>query len=868
VTSMQKKIILFILLFLVILVSIRVPAAYSQVEIRENLKIYTLSENVFLNLTITNYHTLRNNLLTVLDVSEDSTINLNYIFVRNWKSSYLYLLYGLSFDDVALNEYPNAKLKFKLDSPFPQDEENAVNTIEEVLFTRLVKFQDEYLGYAEFDTFGKLFSTILPSGNYTPMLRWVDPLAIRTLGDVLILDISSSKENTVMKVYIIKSLNLRENRWRLSSVLATTNPLQNKTGVASTLELIFKSTYIYSKPPINMSGGYNASVASYIYKIENPYELASPRDVEFEMYSFAPIIVVNRFFNDTTFNVGDVIEVTLNVTVFNFGGPVFNVTINESDWWESEGITLLDGDTSKFFAFIDSGTYRTIKYRVKIGDNAPNEIVVKPAKVMVDFVDGLFLLYNSSSNVIHMSDGSPFLNMYVTPISNDPPTVSDGFSYKVTLVNEGEGVAKTVVFSDFIIGDLDSGRSITINKTVNFFSFEDIGSIGFVDARYIFNNESYEVSSSSFILQPKLDAFVLFNGRAFFTSSKINDTVESYRVRVSNDSNEHPLRVNVYVRLFGGELINSSYNFTREGEFFVAEDIVIKESDSISIDFNVLYQENTIQLTPLVIIKSRGFTVFESNVDYFFNTIDIEVTGLSEFLMSGEEFSFTVRVVNKFDEPMFNATFSWFGSDDIEMFPNEVSRSIIEGRSIEELEYNFTAPDPGNYTLPDFRASYWYLGKFRVDTIKLGDITVLSGLTLDIMNRIFSASMDENISLRITIYSDYPEKYGNVIIVVSLPQQIEIVNDTVNGGVPVTLKSTKDTFTIVLKPLEPGEYSLDNVSVKYTFEGREFESYLRESISISIREVVTQTYLLWFIPAALLSLGIAFVLRKRIASGS
>ena len=864
---MQKRAILFILLLLVIHISIGVPTTSSQPEVKEDLKIYTLSENTFLNLTINNYQTLRENLLTVLDVSEESSIDLNYVFVRNWKSSYLYLLYGTFLEDVKLNEYPNAKLEFQFNSPFPLDEENAVNTIEEILFTKLIKYKDAYIGYAEFDTFGRFFSTILPSGNYTPLLRWVDPLAIRTLGDVLIVDISSSKDNTVMKVYVIKSLSLRENKWRLSSVLATTNPLQNKTGVTSSLELIFKDVFIYSKPPVNMSGGYDSSIKSYVYKIENPYELASPREVEFEMYSFSPVVIINRYFNDTSFSVGDVVEVTLNVTVFNLGGPVFNVTINESDWWKTEGITLLEGDTNKFFAFIDSGTYRTVKYKIKIENNVPNEILIKPAKISIEFVDGLSLTYNSSSNVIHIANNSPFLNLIITPISNDPPSVSKGFSYRVTLVNEGDGDAKTVVFSDFLIGDLSSGRSIAINRSINFLSLEDLRMNSFVDARYIFNNRSYEIRSSSFILVPKLDAFVSFNGRALVTSSKVNDTVASYKVRVSNDSDEHSLKMDVYIRIFGGNLINSSYNFTREGEFYVAKNVVVKSSDSFSLDFNVSYQENTIQLTPFVIIKSNGITVFKSNVDYFFNTIDIEVSGLSEFLMSGEEFSFVVKVINKFDEPMFNATFSWAGSDDIEMFPNEVSRSIIEGRTTEELKYNFTAPDPGNYTLPDFRASYWYLGKFRVDTVKLGDVTVLSGLTLDVLDRVISVSVDENITLKVVIYSDYPEKYDNVMLVIGTPEQLEVVNNTLNGGIPVSLGSTEEVFIIVLKPSEPGEYTLNNFVVKYTFEGRDFESMMGGSVSISVREVVTQSYLLWFVPAALLSLAIAVILRRKVMSG-
>ncbi len=863
-TGMHKKVILLILMFLVVSVIISTPTASSQSEIEENLKIYTLSENIFLNLTITKYQTLRENLIETLDVSEDSSINLNYIFVRNWKSSYLYLLYEQFFDEIKLDDYPNARLEFDIDSPITQDEENAVNTIEDMLFTKLVEYQGFYVGYAEFDTFGRFFSIIMPSGNYTPLLKWVDPLAIRTLGDVLIVDISSTKENTVLKVYVIKSLTLRENRWRLSSVLATTNPLQNKTGVSSSLEFIFKNVFIYSKPPINMSGGYNSSVESYIYRVEDPYQITSPRDVEFEMYSFAPIVIANRYFNDTTFNSGDVVEVTLNITVFNFGGPVFNVTINESEWWKSEGITLLGGDTNKFFAFIDSGTYRTLKYKVKIEDNAPNEIVIGPANIVVEFVDGLSLSFNSSSNVVHLTNDSPFLNLYVTPISDDPPSVSEGFSYRVTLVNEGVGTANTVVFSDFLIGDLKSGRSISINKTVNFLSLKDLKSNSAVDARYLYNNKSYEVRSSDFIIQPKLDAFVLFDGRALMTSSKIDDNTASYRVRINNDSEERTLKVDIYIRVFGGELINSSYNFTREGEFYVAKEIVVEKSESFSLDFNISYSENTIELAPLAIIKVSDIIVFKSNIDYFFNTIDIEISDLPEFLMSGEELSFKVKIVNSFDEPMFNATFSWAGGDDIEIFPNEVSRSVIEGGSTEELEYNFTAPEPGNYTLPDFRASYWYLGKFRVDTVKLGNITVLSGLTIDVLDRIITASVDENISMRIAIYSDYPEMYENVLIYINAPEQLKVVNKTVDGGIPVSLESIEEVYVVVLKPLESGEYTLDNIIVKYSFGDKDFESTMSGSVSVSIREVVTQTYLLWFIPAVILSLVVAILLRRKI----
>lgn len=864
---MQKRIILFILLLITIQICINIPRASPQSEVKEDLKVYTLSENVFLNLTISNYQTLRENLLRVLEVSSDSSIDLNYVFIRNWRSSYLYLLYGTFVEDIKLNEYPNARLEVKFDSPSPLDEEKAVDTIEEMMFTRLVSYQNIYIGYVEFDTFARFFSVVLPSGNYTPMLKWVDPLAIRTLGDVLIVNISSSKDNTVMKVYVIKSISLRENKWRLSTVLATTNPLQNKTGVTSSLKLIFKNVFIYSKPPINLSGGYDPSIESYLYIVENPYELPSPREVEFEMYSFSPVVVVNRYFNDTSFSVGDVIEVTLNVTVFNLGGPVFNVSVNESDWWKTEGITLLEGDTNKFFDFIDSGASRTLKYKVKIESDSPSEILIKPAKVSIRFKDGLSLTYNSSSNIIHITNNSPFLNLIITPISDDPPTVSEGFSYKVTLVNDGSGEAKTVIISDFLIGDLPSGRSITMNKTVSFLSLDDLSMSSFVDVRYVFNNKSYEIRSSSFILEPKLDAFVYFDGRASVTSSKLNDTVVSYRVRVNNDSRENPLKIDIYLRIFGGNLINSSYNLTREGEFYLAKDVVVKGSDTFSLDFNVSYQENTVQLTPFVIIKAGGITVFKSNVDYFFNTINIEVSNLSKFLMTGEEFSFMVKIFNNFDEPMFNATFSWIGGDDIEIFPNEVSRPLIQGGTTEELKYNFTAPEPGNYTLPDFRASYWYLGKFRVDTVSLGNITVLSGLTLDVLDKTVSAKIDENITLRIVVYSDFPEKYDDVMLVVSTPEQLEIVNNTFNGAIPLSIESTEEVFRIVIKPLDPGEYTLNNFIIKYTFEGREFESALRKGVSISVREVVTQSYLLWFIPAALLSVAIAFMLRRKVMSG-
>lgn len=861
---MRTKVMVLILMLIFQLLSLNIPVTTSSSNINEVLSVYTLSETTFLNLTITNYQVLRDNLLKLLEVSSDSSVNLSYVIVRNWKPSYLYLIHGNFFDDIKIIDYPNSKFEVKIVSPSPQDEEQAIDVIEELLFTKLIKYRDSYMGYAELERFGRFFSLILPTGNFTPMLNWVDPLAIRTLGDVLIVNISSTAKETSLKVYVIKSVSLRENRWILSSVLATTTPLQNKSGVNSSLNLIFKNSFIFSKPPTNMSGGYNSSLKSYVYRIDDPYQIESPREVEFEMYNFAPIVIINRYFNDTSFDIDDVIEVTLNISIFNIGGPVFNVTVNESDWWKINGLSLLEGETDKFFGFIDSGTYRTMKYLVKIEDGFIGDVIVDPAKIKIDFLDGLSLIYNSSSNVIHMGEQSPFLNLYITPIFDDKPSISEGFTYKVTLKNEGISVAESVIFSEFIVGDLSSGRSISINRTVKFLSLSDIGKIEFTDARYIYNNNSYELTSSSFVLIPQLDTFVSFDGRVSVTSSKVNNTVALYKIRIVNDFDERLLNTEVIVRIFGGELLNSSYNLSRMGEFYLAEDIVIKASESFTIDFNVSYYENTIQFTPLVIVKSNGYTVFKSDLDYFFNTIEIDVPDLPKFLMTDQEFSFVVRMINNFDEPIFNVTLSWFGSDDIQIFPREVSRPLIEGTLVEEFIYNFTSPTPGNYTFPDLRVSYWYLGKFRVDTLELGNVSVLSGLSLDVLDRIISVTVDENITLKIVVYSDFPRKYGNVTIVIDLPNQLEIINNTLDGGVPIEIQSIENIFSIVINPLEPGEFTLNNIYVKYIFKDEEFTSQFRGSVSLSVREVVTQAYISWFIPAILISLAIALVLRRRL----
>ena len=861
---MQMKVTLLILMLIFQLLSLNIPVTTSSSNINEILNVYTLSDTVFLNLTITNYQVLRDNLLNLLEVSSNSSINISYIIVRNWKPSYLYLIHGNFFNDIKITDYPNSKFEVNIFSPIPQDEEQAIDVIEELLFTKLIKYKNSYVGYAELERFGRLFSLILPRGNYTPFLEWVDPLAIRTLGDVLIVNLSSTIEETSLKVYIIKSVGLRENRWILSSVLATTNPLQNKSGVESSLNLIFKNSFIFSKPPINMSGGYNSSLKSYIYIIDDPYQIGSPRDVEFEMYNFAPIVVVNRYFNDTSFDIGDVIEVTLNISVFNIGGPIFNVTVNESDWWKINGLSLLEGETSKFFGFIDSGTSKTMKYLVEVEDIVTGDIIVDPAIIKIDFLDGLSLIYNSSSNVIHVGEQPPFLNLYITPISDGKPSISEGFTYRVTLKNEGVGAAESVIFSEFIIGDLAGGRSVSINKTVNFLSLTDIGKIEFTDARYMYNNISYNLTSSSFVLIPQLDTFISFDGRVSVTSSEVNSTVVTYKIRIANDFDERVLNTEVMIRIFGGELLNSSYNLSRKGEFYVAENIVIRASESFNMEFNVSYNDNTIQFTPWVIVKSNNYVVFESDIDYFFNTIEINVSNLPEFLMTNQDFSFTVRMINNFDEPIFNITLSWFGGDDIQIFPREVSRPLIEGFLEEEFIYNFTSPTPGNYTFPDLRVSYWYLGKFRVDTIELGNVTVLSGLSLDVLDRIVSVTVDENISLRIVVISDFPEKYGNATIIIDLPDNLEIVNNTLDGGVPIEIKSLENVFSIIISPLEPGEYILNNIYVKYIFNDEVFTSRFSGSISISVREVITQTYILWFIPAILIALAIALVLRRRL----
>ncbi len=837
----------------------------SQNTINEKLTVYTLSDNALLNLTITDYKALRQKLMQVLDVNNDLlTLEIRFTFIRNWESSYNYFLYGDIFKELKFDEYPRGGIELTINTTLPGLETSVVNRLEELLFTKFIKVEDRYIAYSEFDTFAKLFSLIIPQGNYTPLLRWVDPLALRTLGEVLIFDLFSSPSQTEMEIYVFKKLDLDNNRWRLSNVISTSVPLKNVSNVVSEVDLVFKNSYIYSKPDINMSGGYIKEVGGYYYKIIDPYSIKSPNDVQFELFSYKPIIIVNRFFNTTEFQQNSFVEVMLNITVPDWSGPLFNITINESKWWINNGLSLVSGKTDKFFNFIDAGETVTLEYVVKVETSDPMDIYIEPAKVKIEFLDGLSLKYISGSNIIHLNRQAPLLNVVIESVDKDFPESSDIFKYTVSLTNSGSEVAKNVIFAGFIVGDLDPKDNLRVNESIRFTSLKDLNKSINVEAKYTFGNKSYSLSSPSVTIYPFLNSYVDFDFRVSYQQTKVNETMSSYSIRIFGESSIESI-ANIVIRIFGGRLVDSTYNLSRMNEYYIAENVDLSSEDAFTMEFNVSYPENTINLVPDIEIRVKNKVVYRNTIDYFFNTIDVSVEEFDEFLMQGESYVFKAVITNQFNAPIYNLTATWAGGDEeINIFPNEVSRAIIEGPSIEEIEYNFTAPAPGNYSMPDLRLAYWYLGKLRVDSIPLRDVSVLSGIQIFTVENFLSARLNENITIRFRIVADYPSKYEDVRLSLDLPEGLSLLNEISGSVITIDLTDNEQTVEIILKATNPGEFLIENVTLFYIFSNNEFVSQIDAPIKLSIREPVTQTYLIWFVIAILVTLVISLFIRRKL----
>ncbi|GEM_PF-7021979 len=834
-------------------------------NVKESLKIYTLSQNVFINLTIENYDLFYRKLSDVLEMDLSSlSLNITDIYIRDWKSQYLYFIEGDYYRDLMFEVFPHNSIALKIDSIVPGAEDQFVRTFSEILNTRFLQKDGEYVGYTEFDAFGRFFSSVIQPGNYTPFLKWVDPLAIRSIGDVLILNIQVRNETAYLYIYVFKQAAIRDNVWRLSNVLSTSQPYKNKSGVSSELFLYFKNVYIYSKPDVNFSSSYDPQNDVTIFYTDNPVNLGSPADVSFGLYPYSPVVIVQRWFNSSQFSNGQYIDVMLNVTVPSWSGPIFNASITESEWWDGEKIILVSGETEKTYGVISPGVTKSIKYTIKINTSEPIDVYIQPAIVQVSFLVDKTVSYKSNSNILHLNRPSPLINLQVLSNEKEEPKASSSSTISAKISNQGDIVARDVIFSGFLIGDLDPGSSVVINRTIEYKSIDELLKTFSVDASYRFENKTYRITSSSFDISPILDIYVDFPVKVNFNYFKVNESFATYTLRMSNQVKSPIHGLDIYVRLFSGKLINSSHNLTVSGSYYILRDVSIDVDEPFTLKLNVSYGGTTITFIPEVKIFKGKRLLYQNDIDYFYNTIDSEIAGFRNQTMSGESYSFSFILSNRFEEPIYNLSITFSRGSDIEIFPNEVNRPRIDGYLNETFTFNFTSPSPGNYSLPTMRVSYWYLGKLRVDTIKLGNISVYSGLDIEVLNNRINIPVNKEFILKLRITADTLKVYRDIKLFLDVPKGIDIINYSKSDGIRVNLTSTEQTVEVTLFAKTPGTYQIKNITLSYDFLGDQFDERLIKTVYVTVKEDVYGTYLIWFIPGILISVGFALLIRKRL----
>lgn len=852
--------VLIVLLAIVISLSIvPVNLSYSQEQIVEEMNIIVIDEYVYADVRVSNYMILRENMEAFFGFSDLDGLEVIFVFQSNWESSYQYFL-DLNVSLLGLVDFPKTQLWVKVDDRMERSDQ-VISILESSFRTKLVKMGDKLVGSVDQTIFLSFLSDILPQENLTSFLNWLNPFALFNLVDIQAFYINIDNGTAVFQQYMFRTIPISENRIRLSGILATSAPYNPQEGVISTLSMRLYSGYVYETPE-NVSFQYDPNEDFYEITIENFDNVPPPSQFIIGVYRSTPIFLFHRYFNTSVFNIGGYVEVVLNVTVPETSPSIFNLTIQEVNWWEGVG-ELVEGDVNQTIDALGSGETELISYVVRIDSDELLDVYIPPAIASLSFIGGKNVTVYSNDYYIHLNRDAPLLVVEIIPTSNSIEVGRD-YEFVAKISNVGSSNAENVVFSDFLIGSLEPNRVIRVNESILLFDESAFSSALSVEADYRYEDEEYKVRSMSVSLSPIRSVYFKYEITGWIASSEINESAVTYSIVLENNG-PRPLRdVAIYIRLFSEVGFEVSEDYAYNGTHIIIELDVLDNEDPYSIQVNVTYPGLVVTLRPQVWFYVYSDLAFSLDIDYFYNVLNIEVNGYDAILIKEKPEEFTIEFINNGPIPVYNISMAWTRNvEEVVLLPEEYIAPQLSPGSVEVVSVNLTALETGEIEMPSARFTYVYLGKSRSSIVEFDALNVFSGISLELNRRDLILKSGETVNIVLTMDVDNESLYSDLQLRLLLPDGLSLVNQTIDdyitieGGIP-------ESIVITLRGERPGPYEIDTIEVRYLFNDRVIEETLSVQLVVRVREDVTSTYMVWLAPGLVIAILFSILIRKRI----
>jgi len=121
--------------------------------------------------------------------------------------------------------------------------------------------------------------------------------------------------------------------------------------------------------------------------------------------------------------------------------------------------------------------------------------------------------------------------------------------------------------------------------------------------------------------QPELTAYRLAIINVEMGQNKYNKTLAGYTISIRNDGPEPLSNLKIYLRMFGGQLVNVSDEYTVEDVFYVFSPEIIGPEETYTVSLNISYPESVISLAPRARVVLGDMLLYVTELSYFENVL-------------------------------------------------------------------------------------------------------------------------------------------------------------------------------------------------------------------------------------------------------
>jgi len=850
-------ILLLVMLLTIVFTFIRVNAEVNNELFHEQLDIYTYGTVTLLDLKIYDHPIITQNFKNVFSFLGNKTFKICYSNIPRWSPEYNYLLSGEVFNDTYLKRIPFTGMIITVGNTTYN--EKLINDFGDIFKTYFLIDGDNLLGYTDFKIFLSVYNQIISLPKYTRFLSWMDPTSFSPDNDLFMVIFYRSGNNSLLRIVILKDLRVKYFYWSLDKFVnyrASTPYIgYNYT---STLNIFFKDVFI-EKKPVNVTVINEDNVNRYyVYRVEanSSEDFINPH---FKIRYETPALLVTRFFNSTTFYYGKDIEVGVSVKNL-MSYPVHDINLSESRWWSGIG-EIVKGNTSVIIKDLKGNSEYTMRYIIRIITQNHTWVLVKPAEAILTSETGYKECLYSNTNIIYINyDSSPLISTSIQSIDTKDLSFGKSIKYIAIISNMGNDSVGSVVFGNFIIGDLRPGETRKIEGQISSSLMKRHHVDLVVNASYIYQGNMFNLSTQFL----PLNLYPLKYDKPWINmeydfSKQANNTVFLH-LKITNNGLYDVKKVDLHIKPYASiyESGDFSSNLTYKKD-------VLQVNSTIDLNATFIYPNDTISFLPRIVLSfSDSPSNISSNIDYFYNTISASLKLPKQPYLMSKNYTLTINIENKGDSKLYNLTIS-FSPSILVIEPQSMNYSLINPFSNKTFSFTFISNSTGNFTFPEIKYDYWYLGSMREDEINAVNVSFYKGVWAE-CKAPDNIEEGKNFTLTVVIFTDSVNYISNVIMNLSLPQGLTFADGSSEKLITLDIGSKKTEINLNIEALAPGTYKLHNIKINYEFSGMKVDYVIKsENLpTIVVKENLIMRYWIYFIPMLIVALFYGFYLRRKI----